>query len=129
MTSHEELIEHLKGVQYIVINACHGGFGLSVAAKKLYLEYAGLAYTEEPREDRYSTDRYGYIFKVNGTHWDVGDIPRDDPVLVRVVRELGKEANGPYSELKVVKVPGDVEWYIAEYDGDEWVAEKHRTWC
>ena len=28
----------------------------------------------------------------------------------------------------VYKSDPDVEWYIEEYDGQEWVAEKHRTW-
>jgi hypothetical protein len=28
----------------------------------------------------------------------------------------------------VVEIPDGVEWEIAEYDGLEWVAEKHRTW-
>lgn len=26
-------------------------------------------------------------------------------------------------------IPDDVEWEIEEYDGLEWVSEKHRTWC
>jgi hypothetical protein len=30
--------------------------------------------------------------------------------------------------LLIVEVPADVDWYIEEYDGLEWVAEKHRTW-
>lgn len=129
MTSHEELIEHLKGVRYIVINTCHGGFGLSQEATKLYLERAGLNYELVPREDRYSTDRYGPEVLVNGHHWSDREIDRDDPILVSVVRELDREANGAYAELKIVKIPADVKWEIAEYDGSEWVAEQHRTWC
>lgn len=31
-------------------------------------------------------------------------------------------------ELKIVDVPDDVEWIMMDYDGAEWVAEKHRTW-
>jgi hypothetical protein len=45
-----------------------------------------------------------------------------------VVLELGEAANGRCAELKVVEIPDDVEWQIEEYDGLEWVAEKHRTW-
>jgi len=30
--------------------------------------------------------------------------------------------------LKIVDIPDGVEWEIEEYDGMEWVAEKHRTW-
>ena len=56
------------------------------------------------------------------------EIARDDPVLVQVVKELGERANGKYSDLRVVEIPGDVNWVIEEYDGAEWVAEVHRTW-
>jgi hypothetical protein len=30
--------------------------------------------------------------------------------------------------LKIVEVPADVEWVIDVYDGNEHVAEAHRTW-
>lgn len=54
---------------------------------------------------------------------------RTHPDLIAIVEKLGEEANTEYSELKIVEVPDDVEWYIAENDqGQEWVAEKHRTW-
>jgi hypothetical protein len=35
---------------------------------------------------------------------------------------------GSFSELKIVNIPDDVEFQIEEYDGNEWVAEKHRVW-
>lgn len=53
---------------------------------------------------------------------------RSDPALIRVVEELGDRAAGDYSRLKIVDVPDDVDWVIQEYDGIEWVAERHRTW-
>jgi hypothetical protein len=103
--SKEELMQELKGIQRIVINNCYGGFGLSDRAIR---EYQKLAGSSDDFADR--------------------EIARDDPYLVRVVRELGMAANGSHANLKIVEVPGDVEWDIAEYDGVEWVAEKHRTW-
>lgn len=90
----------------IVINDCFGGFGLSDAALD---EYKG-------RRDITDPDFYYY------------DIPRDCAVLVAMVEEQGTAINGNYSELKVVEIPDDVDWYIEEYDGTEWVAERHRTW-
>jgi hypothetical protein len=45
-----------------------------------------------------------------------------------MVEEGGTDVNGTYSDLKVVDVPDDVNWYIEEYDGMEHVAERHRTW-
>jgi hypothetical protein len=41
---------------------------------------------------------------------------------------MGGMANGACADLKIVEVPDEVDWYIEEYDGNEWVAEKHRTW-
>lgn len=53
---------------------------------------------------------------------------RADPLLVQVIEELGKEANGACAELKVVEIPDGVDYEIDEYDGLEHIAEKHRTW-
>ena len=102
----DELIEEIKGIQRIVINVKYGGFGLSKQAIYTYKERAGVADTD----------------------WYENDIARDDPVLVAIVRELGVDADGDYAALKIVEVPYGVDWTIEEYDGTEWVAEKHRTW-
>lgn len=91
--------------QKIVINACHGGFGLSKLAAEHYAKLSGKPLAELRH-----------------------DIARNDPYLVQTVLELGELANTRYSELKVVEVPRYVKWHIAEYDGWEWVAEDHRTW-
>jgi hypothetical protein len=65
---------------------------------------------------------------VTDENWSYYEISRDDPILVHLVEELMEDANGPYSELKVVEIPDGVDWYVEEYDGIEWVAEVHRTW-
>jgi hypothetical protein len=104
--THEKLIDTLKGIQYVVINNCYGGFGLSDSATERYKEMAGI------------TD----------PDWYDRDVNRDDPYLVKIVREMGSDANGSYADLRIVELPAGVEWEIAEYDGNEWVAEKHRTW-
>ena len=70
----------------------------------------------------------GRYEKSNALSFSPRNIPRDDSLLVKVVRELGKEANARHSKLKIVKIPNDVEWQIEEYDGCEHIAEKHRTW-
>ena len=90
----------------VVINKDFGGFGLSDEAEALYKERKGI------------TD----------TRWSYYDILRDDPILVQIVEEMGDNANGGYAELKVVEIPDDADWYVEEYDGSEWVAERHRTW-
>jgi len=100
----------------VVINACHGGFGLSKEAQDLYAKLKGIELGEYNKS---------YFFYDN---LSVHDIPRDDPALIQVVEQLGGEAANRFSELKIVEIPDDVEWTIAEYDGLEWVAEAHRTW-
>jgi len=106
MTEAEKFIQKLKGTRFIVINDCYGGFSLSDRAVAEYKKMAGI------------TDP-------NFLH---RDIPRDDPYLVTLVRDLGMSANGECANLKIVEIPGDVEWLVQEYDGAEWIAEKHRTW-
>jgi len=88
----------------IVINTCYGGFGLSKEALALFNERTGTVIT-----------------------YDI-EIKRNDPILVEIVEQLGESANGRFAELKVVEIPDDVVWGIEEYDGNEWIAEKHRTW-
>jgi len=90
----------------VVINKDFGGFDLSDEAETLYKERKGI------------TD----------PDWWYKDIPRNDPVLIQIVEELGDKADGTFSALKIVEIPDDVNWYIEEYDGSEWVAERHRTW-
>ena len=90
----------------VIINDCHGGFSLSRVAIARYVELTG--FEQESIYDR--------------------EIARDNPLLIQVVEELGALADGHFARLKIVEIPDDVEWYVEEYDGLEWVAEKHRTW-
>jgi hypothetical protein len=94
-------------MQKIVINTCHGNFGISDEAMQLYKILVGIP----PQTDLYN--------------WE---LDRDSPQLVQIVEQLGTRANRRYSKLKIVEIPQDVEWTLCEYDGCEWVAEVHRTW-
>lgn len=81
-------------------------------------EYGGYELSEEAyRELGLKWDGYGYAFNND----------RANPKLVDVVEKLGDRA-GHLADLKVVEIPDGVEWEIKEYDGMEWVSEKHRTW-
>lgn len=88
----------------IAINREYGGFRLSDEANRLYKRITGKIYYE-------SHDN------------------RDDPDLIRVIRELGpKRASGESSALMIVELPDGVDWHIVDNDGMEHVAEDHRTW-
>ena len=99
----------------VVINVCHGGYGLSREALDRYCAENSI----DPGE----WDEWGFYSNISHR-----DILRDDELLVRIVEELGELASGKYAELKVVEIPDDVLWHIAEYDGYEHIAEDHRTW-
>ncbi len=108
----------------IVINADYGGFGLSDEAIRMYADLAGFKLYEQVEG---SFTMFYRDAEMKDYFLDV-DIPRDNENLVKVVETLGFEANGRYSDLKIVDIPDDVNWMIMENDGREWVAERHRTW-
>jgi hypothetical protein len=152
---HNALIKEIKGIRRVVINTVHGGFGLSHEGILAYLDKCGTpVWTEAndkfsglipfnyylvPPEERIESDpanwhdmtlaeRQAHNAAYSKTVFYDRDLERDDPYLVQVIQELGAKAAGRHAELKVVEIPSDVEWQISEYDGNEWVAEKHRTW-
>lgn len=111
----------------IVINRDYGGYGLSDQAVREYGKRKGLNLVEDGPDDHGFT--YFYVNEIDeNNYFSDREIERDDPVLVEIVERLGSEANGRYSDLKIVEIPDDVDWDIMEYDGMEHIAEKHRTW-
>lgn len=115
-------------MQKIVVNRCHGGFGLSDEAVREYARRKGLSLIEENDGPRFT--HFWVTEKTNENYFFDFNIPRNDPDLVGVVEELKGDANGRYAELVIVEVPDDVgdNWYIEENEGIEHVAERHRTW-
>ncbi len=111
----------------IVINDDFGGFGLSNDGIREYGRRAGLNLVEQTGSSSHMTHFYKDSVGVDN-YFSYYDIPRNDPILVSVVEDLGEEAFGLYSSLKVVEIPDGIEWEIMEYDGNEHIAEKHRTW-
>ena len=140
----------------VVINNCYGGFSLSKEGMQRYCDIKGIKCWIEvykkftsmglytcwivPPEDRIEDkegeafyamsmeDRRAYNKARSAQEIYCRDIARDDPALVQLVEENAELYAGRCAELKVVEIPDDVEWTIEEYDGNEWVAEVHRTW-
>ena len=50
---------------------------------------------------------------------------RADPRLIALI-EGGVDKNE--HNLKVVEIPDGIQYAVEEYDGVEWIAERHRTW-
>lgn len=140
----------------VVINRCHGGFSLSKEACQRYWDIKGQQVWIEddtkflsmglftvwltPPEQRIEIkegdefcsmtleDRQAYNKQYSENTWYYRDVSRSDPLLVQVVEELGDKADGHCAELGITEIPDGVDYEIEEYDGKEWVAEKHRTW-
>ena len=110
----------------VIVNACYGGFSLSDKAIELLFEKKRWNLVKEVLDSGF-TSYYKDSIGENNFFYE-GDLDRNDPELVAVVEELGDEANGWPAELKIIDIPDDVEWFVQEYDGLEWIAEKHRTW-
>lgn len=135
----------------VVVNRCFGGFVLSDKAYERMIELGVPVKKYEkqkpdPKTGLYNNTDESAIYdrdldgedasasskamrSLSGRYWDAFIREnRNDPILVQVVEELGAEASGRFSELEVVEIPDGIEWEIDEYDGQETVDEKHRSW-
>jgi hypothetical protein len=132
----------------VVINRCYGGFGLSAPAFKylMKLKKTPCYFFEWNSQTKKfkpvsvdSADSVGLCWHafsiknpVSGASDEYAisyrDFDRHDSALVATVEKFGRLANGQFAELAVVEVPDGVDYEIEEYDGIEWVSEKHRTW-
>jgi len=138
----------------IVLNTCYGGFGLSKRAIKRYFEliekecyfyitdYTINSYRIDTDMDvecglctHIATKYLGKVLnmddgrrELNNNYFSEYSIIRTDPLLIKVIKELGEASNGRNAKLKIIEIPDDVEWEIEEYDGIEHIAEYHRTW-
>ena len=113
----------------LVINSTYGGFSLS---RKAFLRLRELGHPmalEEPDCGEAFED--GEIRDCSEVDADffLSSIPRDDKLLIQVVKELGEEANGSTAKLKIVKIPDDADYEICEYDGIEWVVYVDKKTC
>jgi len=109
----------------IVINNCHGGFGLSNSAIEYYSKLKGWS-IEKKKDPQWGNTYYAHT---DGSYFTTRDIERNDPDLIKTIEHLGEDqSSDSLSMLKIVEIPDDVKWQIDEYDGLEWVAEQHRTW-
>ncbi|MFA5423959.1 MAG: hypothetical protein WC374_08895 [Phycisphaerae bacterium] len=130
----------------IVINVCFGGFGLSDEGILKYAEIKGIKLYPEKAKLSLGSDNYytvpvceywelrkkdianGNYELSNAAYFSHYHIDRDDPALIETVEQLGNKANGLCASLKIVEIPDGIEWEIDEYDGNETIHEKHKSW-
>ena len=125
-------IAELQGKKAYFFEMGYGGEPRKLTIGEANETFATAFYTPEPpisTPDLLALspeERAKWIADYKAVHFSITG--RDDPFLVQAVEELGEKANTKISDLKIVEIPDDVEWEIQEYDGSEWVAEKHRVW-
>jgi len=108
-------------VTKVAINCDYGSFDLSDEAYSFIAKKKGW---------QHGCDQYDHNYWIDDCDVTLcaSDLDRNDPVLIQCIETLGESVNGIYSEIKIVEVPSDVNWYVDDYDGLEWIAERHRTW-
>ena len=135
----------------VILNKCYGALELSDKAYLKWAEKLGApiyTYAFDPRKNKcIKVDCLDseYPYKTH-VFIDYGDyLPKDfnskavlkfenpdrtDLYLIEVVKELGKEANGFYSDLKIVEIPDELadNYIIENYDGYETLHEKVQIW-
>lgn len=119
----------------VVINRCYGGFCLSDKAFERLIEL-GMKLTIFDENGEAKNKQADIVNKKHSIGRGMSkycfvkndEEVRTDPRIIQVVEELKEEACTFVSELKVVEIPDNIEWEIQEYDGNERIAEKHRTW-
>lgn len=100
----------------VLYNVCHGGIYLSplAAMRMAQLESEWAVKALARKKDAWSWP--------SGLELD-NELPRHDPLLIRVVEELGlKESAGDMTKFKIYELRGD-RYRIEEYDGWEKVVE------
>ena len=117
----------------VIINKCYGGFGFSKEAiirmRELGYERANsVPINEEEYNKKYPGTTIHFHDRNSYSFYDDYNNERTNPIVIQVVEELKDKASGQFAELKIVEIPDDIKYGIEEYDGIEWVAEKHRTW-
>lgn len=81
----------------VVINRCHGGFEFSPEAVEILTNLLG-------EDGCYNLELYEN---------------RHNPVLVSLVKNMGKRASGGCANLEIVEIADGLHYEIEEYDGYE----------
>lgn len=141
----------------VAINKCFGGFGISTKAMMLLIKMKAKCIEKIKIKDyyggrkdndwkvKYKRDFENHKKLGNGFYvFDVCDVVTDkefiynfdgwynhklrtDTDLIKVIKKLGKKANGRHANLIIVKIPKGKKWTIENYDGIETVEEAHKT--
>lgn len=120
-----DFLHKQNGYTQITIDEANTAFMFQAFKVENPAEYLG---NEKDWYEMNKEEKKNYNDKFNNIHIDTSDYERNDPLLVQVVKELGEKANDKHASLSIIEIPDGIEFEIEEYDGMEWVSEKHQTW-
>lgn len=109
----------------VAYNGKYGGFGLSQLAYEKLIEWGALLVSSWQEVDRLAERGELALYENSKSvsdkyygGWEYEEI-RTHPLLIRVIEELGDQANGPYSKLKIDDISDYCDWSISYFDGLE----------
>jgi len=135
----------------VILNKCYGGFDVSTLVYVHYAQKLGKklrCYKFAPTRDEdghFNDDMYKRVDLEEALQGDnifmtyrlvdekgqeekinLDSSHREDPLLIEIVENLGKEANSMYSDLKIVEIPDELvnNYMIDNYDGIETLHQK-----
>jgi hypothetical protein len=101
----------------VLINKCHGGYGMSAYALSMYADKKGLVYSVK-------NEYMPFLELADGTSLGYHNIERNDPTLITVFEELGSEDfSGLSAHVYIEEIPDGAQYRIGEYDGLEWIEQ------
>jgi len=101
----------------VLINKCHGGYGISADALSMYADKKGLKYSVK-------NEYMPFLDLADGTSLSSYNIERNDPTLITVFEELGSEDfSGICANVAIAEIPDSAQYRIGEYDGLEWIEQ------
>ena len=111
----------------IAINTCFGGFSLSPEC---------FHWLVKNKDWRIGNDKEAEIKAYQSGTCECFSLKkynsietRTNPDLIEAIEKLGSEiASGPCSKIEILEIPDGYDIEIHEYDGKEYVAEKHKKW-
>lgn len=113
----------------IVLNKCHGGFGVSTEVFKYLIEKKNWVVGENGKicESDALGERYYFNYDMGCSDLEF----RSNPDLIEAIEHIGVDkASGAYSKLEIIYVPDwkEIELEITDYSGMEKLQEVSKCW-
>jgi hypothetical protein len=99
----------------IAINVCFGGFSVSEEVyKELGIKWDGYGFLGNKDFGICSDDYLAF---------------RSNTKFIEAIEKVGiNQSSGCSSKIKIIDIPGGIDYYIDDFDGNETIHEIHNSW-